>query len=84
MELNKALKQLVDAKGFEFLKNPMIINIISCIILSHSIIMIAKRYIFFNMIKLVCFYKIVKICKKKTSVEVFNFFLEYLLRQLIR
>ena len=28
MELNKALKQLVDAKGFEFLKNPMIINIL--------------------------------------------------------
>ena len=27
MEMNKALKQLVDTKGYEFLKNPMIVNI---------------------------------------------------------
>ena len=28
MEMNKALKQLVDTKGYEFLKNPMIVNIL--------------------------------------------------------
>lgn len=28
MEMNEALKQLVDTKGFKFLKNPMIINVL--------------------------------------------------------